>query len=81
MSDSNRISLNGKWDISDSGCEYSIKGIVPGVVHNDLINLKIVEEPLFRDNEIKQQWVGQKTWHYSRKFTLTKEQADRNSVT
>lgn len=76
-----RISLNGSWQIHQLDGKISLKGQVPGLVHHDLIKRKLVDDPFYLDNELKQQWVGESAWEYFRTFHLTQEQLSKQRVT
>lgn len=43
---------------------------VPGVVHTDLIDNKIIEDPFFRLNERGVQWVDKEDWEYKTTFSV-----------
>lgn len=43
---------------------------VPGVVHTDLLQNKIIEDPFFRLNERGLQWIDKEDWVYETCFTL-----------
>ncbi|PJF39415.1 MAG: hypothetical protein CUN55_14415, partial [Phototrophicales bacterium] len=38
--------------------------------HTDLLSNGQLEDPFFRDNELKQMWVGESDWHYWRSFEV-----------
>ncbi len=46
---------------------------VPGEVHTDLLNNKLIPDPFFRDNEKKLQWIEKKNWEYKTSFQVTPE--------
>ena len=52
----------GKW----------FEASVPGTIHTDLLNLNLIEEPFYSDNENKLQWIGECDWSYKNKFDLPK---------
>ena len=58
---SNQIK-KGKW----------FDAAVPGTVHTDLLNLKLIDEPFYSDNEKRLQWIGESDWVYRTKFDLPK---------
>ena len=74
------INLNGSWTISQLDGNISINGRVPGLIHHDLIDRGIVDEPYYRMNEKTQQWVGESTWEYRRTFSLTQEQLIKRRI-
>ena len=64
-----RFSIQNSTDKLKAGKWY--KATVPGTVHTDLLNNKLIPEPFYRDNEYKVQWVEQQTWIYQKQFTIT----------
>jgi beta-mannosidase len=66
----NNLSLNGKWQLNQSGENDVITAEVPGCVHTDLINAGLIDDPFYRDNEEKVMWIGESDWDYSRTFNL-----------
>ena len=46
---------------------------VPGTVHTDLLNLGLIEDPFFEDNELKLQWISKCDWLYKTSFDLPDE--------
>ena len=61
-----RITLSVKtgWQFREVGKETWHPATVPGCVHTDLLNNKLIEDPFYRDNEQKQQWIGKTDWEY-----------------
>lgn len=47
--------------------------IVPGVVHTDLINNQLIEDPYFRLNERDMQWIDKEDWIYETNLYLSDE--------
>jgi beta-mannosidase len=43
---------------------------VPGVVHTDLLQNKLIPDPFDRDNEFRLQWVGLADWEYQTTFQV-----------
>ncbi|EAS43505.1 glycoside hydrolase family 2 protein [Photobacterium profundum] len=69
------ISLNGQWLLA---CvqRNSIQDIAisfPGDVHSALLDVGIIPEPYWADNEAKVQWVSECDWVVSRHFELTED--------
>ena len=60
--------LTENWQFSESGTEKWYPATVPGTVHTDLLNNKIIDDPFFGDNENKLQWIGEKDWEYTNTF-------------
>ncbi|NWF70020.1 MAG: glycoside hydrolase family 2 protein [Chloroflexi bacterium] len=67
------FSLNGQWNLYQSASSVPVPAQVPGCVHLDLLANGQLEDPFFRDNELKQMWVGETDWRYERRFVLTPE--------
>ena len=64
------IDLTGTWAVADKGKRYSIPATVPGCIHTDLLASGKIEDPYYADNELKQLWIGETDWKYSRSFTV-----------
>ncbi|MCL4548694.1 MAG: hypothetical protein M1495_09010 [Bacteroidetes bacterium] len=43
---------------------------IPGTVHTDLLNNKLIDDPFYSDNELKLGWIAESNWHYETKFNL-----------
>ncbi|MFN2516451.1 MAG: glycoside hydrolase family 2 protein, partial [Pyrinomonadaceae bacterium] len=43
---------------------------VPGCVHTDLLNNKLINDPFYRDNEKTLQWIGKTDWEYQTTFKV-----------
>lgn len=65
-----KIKLTGKWQVKDSKDKYQIDANVPGCIHTDLLNAGLIEDPYYRDNENKLQWISDKKWIYTRDFEV-----------
>ena len=70
-----RIDLCGKWQacgLNENGEKISFEGTVPGCVHTDLINAKLIDADIYyRDNAKKIQWIENVDWQYKREFEVT----------
>ncbi len=54
--------LNSNWKFSQEGKSEWKKATVPGVVHLDLLNNNMIEDPYWENNELKQRWIEEKNW-------------------
>lgn len=76
-----RKNLCGEWRLKKlKGPGEKItqtKAKVPGHVHSDLIEHKLIAEPFYRLNEIEQQWVGDSTWEYSLDFEVSQQELSK----
>ncbi|MCX6173136.1 MAG: hypothetical protein NTZ27_00065 [Ignavibacteriales bacterium] len=52
-----------KWDYAS----------VPGTVHTDLLNNKLIDEPFYSDNELILGWIAESDWIYETKFNLPED--------
>jgi beta-mannosidase len=69
----NQFSLNGAWMLFQGGQTQPIAAAVPGCVHTDLLANGLLENPFYRDNELKQMWIGETDWRYTRTFIVSPE--------
>src|SRR5438128_5580181 len=68
-----KIPVQTGWQFREVGKDTWAKAIVPGCVHTDLLNNKLIEDPFYRDNEQKQQWIGKTDWEYQATFKVGAE--------
>lgn len=64
------IDLGGAWQFKATDEAAWAPAEVPGSVYSDLLRAGRLEEPYYRDNELRAQWVAWKDWEYRREFTL-----------
>ena len=65
-----RTPLRAGWQFREAGKDAWHKASVPGCVHTDLLANKLIEDPFYRDNEQKLQWIGKTDWEYRTTFTV-----------
>ncbi|HVF42675.1 MAG TPA: glycoside hydrolase family 2 protein [Pyrinomonadaceae bacterium] len=65
-----RVSLDGGWTFREVGKGEWRRARVPGSVHTDLLANKLIEDPFYRDNEPKLQWIGKTDWEYRTAFDV-----------
>ena len=51
------VDLGGSWLFKATDEEEWLPAVVPGTVHTDLLRAGRLEDPYYRDNELKVQWV------------------------
>lgn len=85
--DKNKINLNQDWKFSISEKSRGIENIpagliesgtwfnavVPGTIHTDLLNNKLIDDPYYADNESKLNWVAEQDWIYKTEFSIDTE--------
>ncbi|RPD44508.1 glycoside hydrolase family 2 protein [Hymenobacter sediminis] len=62
--------LTSGWRFKQVSKDNWAPATVPGTVHTDLLATKQIEDPLYRDNETKQQWIGKTDWEYETTFSV-----------
>ena len=67
------IPLQTNWRFREVGKPAWYPATVPGCVHTDLLKNKVIDDPFWRDNEKKQQWIGKTDWEYTVTFNVTPE--------
>ena len=66
-------SLSEGWQLNEDGSQETFDAKVPGCVHLDLMNQKVISDPFLRENEREVQWVSEKNWNYQLIFLVDKE--------
>ena len=62
--------LAKNWTFSQKGKKSWYPAEVPGCVHTDLLNNKLIPEPFFENNESKIQWIENEDWEYKTNFKI-----------
>ena len=75
-----KIPIHTGWQFREAGKDTWYSAIVPGCVHTDLLNNKLIEDPFYRDNEQRLQWIGKTDWEYQTTFNVTPEILARNNI-
>ena len=66
-----KIALDSGWKFREVGKSEWHPASVPGCVHTDLLSNKLIEDPFWRDNEKRLQWIGKTDWEYTTTFDIT----------
>jgi beta-mannosidase len=74
------ISVNTGWQFREAGKDKWYPARVPGCVHTDLLNNKLIDDPFYRDNEKNLQWIGKTDWEYRTTFNLTADMLARTHL-
>ncbi|MEI2750366.1 MAG: hypothetical protein V9E88_16610 [Ferruginibacter sp.] len=64
------LELNSGWSFRQAGKGNWLPASVPGSVYADLLKNKIIQDPFYRDNEKKVQWVDSVDWEYQCTFSI-----------
>ncbi len=62
------ISLNKSWQFQYKDKWYDTE--VPNSIYTDLLNNRLIEDPFYRDNETKLQWIDSLDWEYKKEFDV-----------
>ena len=66
----NIITLNQNWQFSEAEKEEWLPISIPGSAHTGLMENGKIEDPFYRDNEKKLQWIGEKDWEFKTTFKV-----------
>ncbi len=73
--------LTDNWEFSQvENIEWN-PASVPGNVHIDLLNNKMIDDPFYRNVEKDLQWIGEKDWQYSSNFIVHKSITRKKGTT
>jgi len=75
-----KYEINTGWQFKMSGEAKTYPANVPGCVHTDLMNNKLIEDPYFGTNENSLQWLGYKDWIYETQFDLDDEISSKKNI-
>ena len=64
------IDLNGLWELYREKSKEALSATVPGCVYTDLLAAGQIEDPYYRDNELRTLWICETDWTYARSFTV-----------
>jgi len=64
------ININSNWTFSQSGKNNWYPASIPGCVHTDLLNNKLIPDPFYGTNENALQWIGKTDWDYQTTFEV-----------
>ena len=75
-----KIPLDSGWTFREVGKPAWHPATVPGCVHTDLLANKLIEDPFWRDNEKRLQWIGKTDWEYTTTFDVTPDVFARENI-
>jgi len=74
------MQIHTGWQFREVGKTDWHSATVPGCVHTDLLHNKLIDDPFYRDNEKKQQWIEKKDWEYTATFEVPAKILERERV-
>lgn len=72
--------LHNDWKFKQARLNNWYPATVPGVVHTDLLDNKMIEDPFYRLNEKGLQWIDKEDWIYETTFHASSELINRNNI-
>ncbi len=72
--------INTGWEFSEAGKNDWKSAKVPGCIHTDLLEHKIIEDPFYRLNEHNVQWIDKMDWEYKTTFNVGSDIVDQEYV-
>ncbi|XP_059150316.1 beta-mannosidase-like [Physella acuta] len=73
-----KLDLGGNWTVFDTSSGLKVLGEVPGSMYTALLKQGVIQDPLWRDNDVALAWLGLANWTYSRTFTVSNDVATSN---
>jgi len=74
------IDLTTGWKFREANKTEWHPATVPGCVHTDLLANKLIDDPFYRDNEKRLQWIGKTDWEYTSTFRISPEMLRRQNL-
>ena len=68
------------WTFNKQNDSKKYKAEIPGTVHTDLFQNKIIPDPFFGANEKQLQWIENETWEYETYFSLSKAEFQNQNI-
>jgi len=65
--------LRENWSFRQKGTDDWLPASVPGCNFTDLLRHGLIEDPFFRDEEARLQWIEKKDWEYRTSFHCSEE--------
>jgi beta-mannosidase len=62
------------WTFNKQNSTEKHKATVPGTIHTDLFQNKLISDPFLEDNEKSLQWIENETWEYETTFKLSEKE-------
>jgi len=75
-----QVAIDKDWTFKQVRGNSWYPATVPGVVHTDLMDNGIIEDPHFRLNERGVQWVDKEDWEYKTQFNVSAETFSKSNI-
>ncbi len=81
FSQTSEKSLNKQdWQFHKVGDKQWNTATVPGTVHTDLFDNKLIPDPFYGDNEKQLQWIENEDWEYETPFNISKQELNQQHI-
>ncbi|PXW14905.1 beta-mannosidase [Chryseobacterium sp. CBTAP 102] len=77
---SQRSLSSENWQFKNSKDQKWLPAKVPGTVHLDLLDNKIIPDPFKDENEKKVQWIENEDWDYQAAFTVSSHELKNDNI-
>ncbi|MDR3024683.1 glycosyl hydrolase 2 galactose-binding domain-containing protein [Chryseobacterium sp.] len=77
---SQRSLSSENWQFKNSKDQNWLPAKVPGTVHLDLMDNKVIPDPFKDENEKKVQWVENEDWDYQTQFTVSSQELKNDNI-
>ena len=74
------IELTENWQFKKVTDSVWQSAAVPGNVHSDLLDHKLIEDPFIGDNEKDLQWISETDWEYKTIFSIDEETLQKKNI-
>jgi beta-mannosidase len=68
------------WKFKSSKDKNWLSATIPGTVHLDLMNNKIIPDPYKDENEKKVQWIENEDWDYQTSFAVSSKELENQNI-
>ena len=72
--------ISNNWQFRNVNERIWYSATVPGTVHTDLLQNKLIPDPFYRDNETKLQWISSTEWEYQTYFNVSKNTLQNKTI-
>lgn len=77
---SERNLASEEWKFVKEGDTNWLPASIPGTIHTDLFQNKIIPDPFFGANEKKLQWIEEENWIYQTGFSISEAELSRQNI-
>ncbi len=74
------LKLDQSWTFNQDGKAEWYPATVPGVVHTDLLNNGLIDDPYWGNNELSTQWIENENWNYRTTFTVESSNLNAQNI-